>query len=148
MASSEETFLDQLQFLVDAHSLEKSLVESTFKVALHLDSNRSTTAYIFYWYEVAESKTTYGAIQKLDFRVPVDSTGSKNPFLYIELQENSLSVGSVVARYGQPQDLMPSTPQENLGTGIAMTYIYRIKGKKISFGVGEKEKIVAVSFDR
>ncbi|MBL8260646.1 MAG: hypothetical protein JNM60_12625 [Candidatus Competibacteraceae bacterium] len=148
MTESEKSFLDSLKPLMDAHSLGKSSVESTFGVTLHLDNSRSTPAYVFYLYEVSEGDKLFNTVRKIDFRSPANPLEGKHPFLYVELVENfNLNIDTIIAYYGQPQDLIPSTPQESIGTGVTVTYIYQIKDKKISFGVGIKGNITSVSFD-
>ena len=151
MTQKIESALGFLAKLVDMDVLHQGLIEVTLGIVLHLDTTHSTHAYNFYLFELSKSAVSTNLIKKVDFRVPVNPEKAGNEFLYISLEStNCLNASAIIEYYGQPLKVIASTPQESMGTGVAVTYVYLL-GKwdvSFSFGSSPQETLLSIAMER
>jgi hypothetical protein len=151
MTQTVESALGFLAKLVDMDVLHQGFIEVALGIVLHLDTSHSTRAYNFYLYELSKSSTSTKLIKKVDFRVPANQEKAGNEFLYISLESSDwLNASAIIEHYGQPLKVIASTPQENMGTGVAVTYVYLL-GKwdvSFSFGSSPQEPLLSIALER
>ncbi len=137
MTQTAESILGFLSKLFEADVLRQSLIEATLGIALHLDSTQSNPEFNFYRYKYDKAMQQANLVKEVDFRVPVSPDRSGDEFLYVTLEQNDkLNAPIIAARYGQPQKIDVPTPQESMGTGITVTYVYLIGKREASFSFG------------
>lgn len=134
MTQPLESMLGFLAKLVDVDSLQQGLVEMALGVALNLDAGHSTQAFLFYRYHANQAAASVKSIKNVDLRVPTDPARLGQEFLYLELLPTAeLTAGMIIGRFGQPQNILPSTPQQQQATGAAVTYVYALGKRQVSF---------------
>jgi hypothetical protein len=137
MNPSAESILGFLSKLLEADALRQGLIEATLGIALHLDSTQSNPEFNFYRYKHDKAMQQASLVKAVDFRVPVSPDRSGDEFLHVTLEpSDKLNIPVIAARYGQPQKVDVPTPQESLGTGIAVTYVYFLGKREASFSFG------------
>ncbi len=143
---STESIFDSVSKLVDADILHNKLVESALGITLQFDATHSTHAYDFYRYESDKQSLSAGMINRADFRVPRSAKKEGNELLYIDLKSNRyLNDSAVIEYYGQPLQVVASTPQERAVTGIAVTYAYLLGKRRVSFSFSDVPSNVLLS---
>lgn len=137
MNQSVETILGILRKLLEADILRKGLIEATLGIALHMDNSHANPEFAFYRYEHSKAVKQSSLVKEADFRVPTHPDSSGDEFLHLVLEPNNpMTASTITGHFGQPQKVEVPTPQESIGTGIAVTYVYFLGKREASFSFG------------
>jgi hypothetical protein len=134
MNQTVESTLGFLSKFLDIDILHQGIIEVALGIVLHLDTAHSTSSYNFYRYQRINPVASTNLIKEVDFRVPLNPDKAGQEFLYILLEPtNGLDASAIIKHYGQPLKIVASTPQQSAGSDIAVTYVYLLGKRDVSF---------------